>query len=125
LERGVRYQQVPDNSLKSFGMRSDPVRMDNRDEYAGIGQLGCIAAVAANNADDARARRFRIIERGDDIGADVPFKASTSDRKHQNGIAGAEPADLQPIGKYGGPAIVIDPGGQFGNIVGWSIGLDP
>ena len=69
---------MPDDRLKSFGMRSDPVRMPHRNEHADIGDSGCVATIAADHADDRGSNRLRVVERGHDIGTHIRLDTSAT-----------------------------------------------
>src|ERR1700685_384001 len=86
LQLRMRDQEVPDHGLKSFRMWRDIVRIDGRNDHAGIGDLSRIAAVAADYPKHPGANSFRELQGRHQIRTDVPFKTSTADREDKNGI---------------------------------------
>ena len=55
---------------------------------------------------------------------DIPLDAAATHGKHQYRITRLQPAGFQPSSKHRGPAFIVDPRGQFGNVVGWRISFD-
>ena len=80
---------MPDHGLEGFRVRRDVRGVDGGDEDAGVGD-GCgVASVAANDADDFRAHGFRILEGGDEVGADVLFEVAAADGEDQEQVVRA------------------------------------
>ena len=59
---------------------------------AGVGDLGRVSAVAADDADDGRAQVFGVLQRAHEVRADVLFEAAAADREDEDPILGAQPA---------------------------------
>src|ERR1700685_4521368 len=121
---GVRDEQVPDDGLEGFGMRSDVGGIDGGDEDAGVGDGGGVASVAADDADDFCADGFGVLERGDEIGADVLFEIAAADGEDQEQVVGAEAAGAQPAVEDRGPAFIVGSGGEVRDVGGGGVGFD-
>ena len=79
-------QEVPNNRLKRFGVRSYSRGIDNGDEYAGIRDLRSIASIPTNNATYRGTDLARVVESTDEVGTDVFPRISAADRKHKNHV---------------------------------------
>src|SRR5437867_12645011 len=112
----MRNQKVPDDRLKSFGMRSDPVRVHHRNEHRDIGDLRRVAAIPAHDTDDTATNRSCIVESRNDVRAYIPLDAASADRVHQYRIARLRAAGFQPRRKHGLPPFIIDSGCEFRDI---------
>ena len=62
LEPRVRDEQVPDDGLERLGVRRDVGGVDGRHDDAGVGHLGGVAAVPADDADDRRADLLGVLQ---------------------------------------------------------------
>ena len=113
----MRNQKVPDDRLKRFGVRSDPVRVHHRNEHADIGDLRCVAALPAHDADDTGSNRSRVVESRNDVRAYIPLDAASADREHQHRIARLQAAGFQPRRKHRLPPFIIDSRCEFRDIV--------
>src|SRR5262249_3833711 len=83
-----------------------------------------MAAVAPHDTEDLCAPSFGKIDGLDDIGANVPLSVATTDREHKNRVLLVESAGVEPCGEHRVPALVVGACGEFGDIVGRTIGLD-
>ena len=124
LERRMGDQQVPDHGLEGFGVRRDRVRVHRRDDADRVADLGRVAAVAADHAEDLRADRLGILQRAHEIGADVLLEIAAADREHEQRVLRLEPAHLEPLDEHRLPAFVVGARGEFRDVVGRRIGLD-
>ena len=115
---------MPDYRLKRFGMGGYGLGVDRGDDHHMIADFCGIAAVAADNTENAGPDRAGMIQGGHKIGADGALKIAASHRHDEEGITGGETAGFQPRDKDAGPALVIGSSGQFRNIVGWSVGFN-
>src|SRR2546427_9442122 len=70
------------------------------------------------------SKRFCIVAHCHDTRADIPLDPAATHRKLQYRITRLQSAGFQPCSKHRRPAFIVDPGGQFGNVVGWRICLD-
>ena len=68
---GVRDQQVPDHRLERLGVGGDVVGIDRRHDDAGVGHLGRVAAVPADDAADRGSDRPGVLQGRDQVRADV------------------------------------------------------
>jgi hypothetical protein len=90
----MRNQQVPDDCLKSFRVWGDTAGVNHGNEYAGLGDSRCIAAVAPHDSNDGRSHRFCVIERRNNIRAYISLDAAAADGKDKNGVTRMQAADL-------------------------------
>src|SRR5579862_7969542 len=118
------HDEVPDHRLKGFGVGGHVLDGDSGNHDAGICDLGSVTAVAADDADDSRADAPGKLQALDDIGADVVFDAAPANGEDEQGVVGAQTAAEEPVRVAGDPAVVVDAGGQLGNIVGGRVALD-
>src|SRR5258708_6987135 len=115
----MRDEQVPDDRLERFGVRSHVFGIHRRNDHAGVRHLGGVATISTDHADDPSADSSDVLERLDDVRADVFLKASTAYRENADDVLWLGAAALPPAGKNGLPSFVIGPGRQFRDIVDW------
>ena len=72
--------EVPDHGLEGFGVGGDIVGVYRRDDDAGIGLGGGVAAVFADDADDAGADLLGELDRGNETGGDVLLQVAAANR---------------------------------------------
>src|SRR2546425_10763381 len=125
LQLGMRDEAVPDHGLERLRVRGDESGIDGRHDDDVVADFLRVAAVAADDAEDFHAPAFALVERVDQIGADVTFRIAAADRKNEDRVLVVGLAGAQPGGEYGLPSFVVGPGGQLGDIVGRCIGFDP
>ena len=94
------------------------------DDHARVRHGGGESAVAADDGADPGAHRLGVLERPHQVDAHLPHQVAPAHREHEHAVARAQPAHLEPVGKRGVPAVVIDAGGQLRYVVGGRIGLE-
>ena len=114
-------EKMPDERLKSFGVRSDMRGINRRDDHACIGFLCSESSVASHNTHDACALFLRDLHGVDEIHGDVLFFAAAADGENEDAILRIDLASPQPIRNGSVPTFVVDARGQFGNVVGWAV----
>ena len=120
----MRDQEMPDHGLEGLGVRRDCGRVYDRDDDAGVGDLCSVAAVAADHSADFGADLARVLQSAHEIGADIFLRVATADGKNKHQIVVVQPRTAKPVGVASVPAIIVDPGGEFGNVVGGSVRFD-
>ena len=70
--------QVPDDRAQPFGVGRGPIGSERRDDDAGIRCLGGVAAVAADHAEDLRARLLRQLQCRDQVGGDAALAVAAA-----------------------------------------------
>jgi len=83
------------------------VRRGLRDHDHDIAHLRGVAVGPADDAKNSGAPLASHIDRADQVDADLTVGIAAADRKDQQGVVGAEPADLEPAGEDRLPALVI------------------
>src|SRR6266481_4267855 len=104
-------------------MRSHGVGIDRGYDRHGIADLRGIPTVPADNTEYLRSNLLGVLCSTDKIRTDVFFEVAAAHRKYEERVDGLETAHLQPLDKDRLPAFIIDPCGQFGNIVGCRVSL--
>src|SRR4030067_3143482 len=105
-------------------MRSERLGVYRRDDHTGIGFEGRETSVSSDNAEDFRLHLLGIFHGAYEVRTNILFEVPTAHGKNKNAIVSIQPALSQPVNKDSLPAIIVYPGGEFGNIVHRSIGLD-
>src|SRR5579871_3175307 len=120
----MRNKEVPDHGLEGFAVWRHVARIDRWHDDASVGNLGRVATILPDNADDARPDLLGQLHRGDQIGRNVLLEITPSDGENEKAVLAVQLADAQPLDENARPAIVVGPGRQLRHVVGWSIGLD-
>ena len=110
----MRDQAVPDDGLKSFGMRRDPGFRDGRHDQHHIADVGRMAAIPSDDAKNFEASILSQLQRPHDVDANLLLLVAPANGKDEDGVLGRRVASLQPRGENRLPALVIGAGGQFG-----------
>src|SRR5258708_39505460 len=105
----MRDEQVPDDRLERFGVRSHVFGIHRRNDHAGVRHLGGVATISTDHADDPSADTSYGLERLDDVRADVFLKASTAYRENSDEVLGVVPPSLQPADTNAPPSSVLGP----------------
>ena len=92
-------------------MRRDAIGVHRWYDDAGVGDLRGIPAVAAYDAKNFSTDLLRVLQRENEVRANVLFKVPAAHGKNQHGIVPAEVAYLKPRRKDGRPALVVGAGG--------------
>src|SRR3954451_13098364 len=100
------------------------VGVDHGNEDARVGDLGCPAAVAADDTHDASANLPGELKARNEVRADVASRVTASHRKNKDEIPIAQPAHSKPFCITRIPALVVDPRRQLGDVVGGRIRLE-
>ena len=116
---------MPDDSLISLCKRSHEAGIDRRHNHASVGIRCREAAVASDDAEHGGANRLCGAHRVDQIGGNVFLLAAASHRENQHSVSSAKSAAFEALGDRGLPALIVDAGGEFGDIVCGADGLHP
>src|SRR5262245_3925438 len=119
----MRDEEVPHDSLKGFGVWSHPVGTHGRYDDDGVGRASRESAVPADHADDRGADRSRHLDRGNEVGADLPVAISSAHREHEDDVGSRETTPSEPRGEHRLPALVIRPRGELSHVVCWAVGF--
>lgn len=98
--------------------------IDHRDENTGVRDLSGVTPVAAHDAANGCASSARTFKGTDKVGANVFRFVATSNGEYENHVLLAQAAATQPSCVAGVPAVVVDAGGEFGDIIRRGVGLD-
>lgn len=79
-------------------------RVHRRHNHAGIGYLGRISAIAANNPAHGRPDLLAVLDGPDQVRAHIAFQVTAANGEYQQAIAIVEPAAAQPLDEHGFPA---------------------
>lgn len=109
----MRHPQMPNHSLKCFGVGRDVRRIDYGDDNRQIGDLRGIASVAAHDPKDCAASLLREFQSANQIRADISFETSAAHGQYEDGVFFVEVASLQPFGEYGVPSLVVRTSGEL------------
>ena len=121
---GVRHEQMPHDGLKGFRVRRNGVGIHHGHDNARISQLGGHPTVASDNPDNRRASRSRKLDDGHEIRTDARLAAAAADGEHEHAVTRGEPAGPQPAHQRLVPPVVIDAGGELGDVVRRRVGLE-
>ena len=124
LEVGMGDEEVPDDGLEGFAVRSDVGGVDGRDDDAGVGDFGCVTAVFADDGDDVGADLLGELEGEHEIRGNVFLEVAAADGQDQQRIDGLETGAAEPFDEDGGPALVVGAGGEFGDVGGGGVALE-
>lgn len=113
----MRNQKMPDQCLKGFRVRSYGRRTDYGNQYAGVGNLRGVAAIAADNTANSGVHFTRIVQRAHKVGADVFCHVSAADGEDKNHVVLTQMAASKPVRITSLPTIVVYASCQLGNIV--------
>src|SRR5258708_12881643 len=105
----MRDEQVPDDRLERFGVRSHVFGIHRRNDHAGVRHLGGVATISTDHADDPSADSSDVLERLDDVRADVFLNASTAYPQNADAVLGLEPAALPPPPHTRPPSSALPP----------------
>src|SRR5258708_27224405 len=106
-------------------MRSYSLGIRNANQYARIRHLSSEASVTAHHAADLSSRLLGALQRAHQGRADVALRIPASNREDKDQIVRVDTAALQPVGVGRIPAVVVDPGSEFADIVAWLVGFHP
>ena len=81
--------------------------IDRRNDYHRITHLLGVSSLSTHDAVDFQTSPFHLLERTDEIDADVLLDITAADGKHEDRIAVVCPAYLEPIGEDGFPPLII------------------
>ena len=116
---------MPDDGLISFGEGSHEGMIDGWHNGAGVGMRCGEAAVASDDTEHGGANRLCGAHRVDQIRGNVFLLAAASHRENKHSVSSANSAAFEALGDRGFPALVVDAGGEFGDIVRGADGLNP
>src|SRR5262249_38490220 len=88
------------------------------------GNAGRMAAVTTDDAEDLCAAGAGVVNCRDQVTADVLLGAAATYREHEYCIARGEAAHLEPFDVGALPALIVDPRGELGDVVGRGVTLD-
>ena len=116
---------MPEHGLEGLAVGSDVAGVDGGHDHAGVGHLGGVAAVLADEADDTGADLLCVLKGGDEVGGDVLLEVAAADGEDEEGVVLAQARAAEPFDEDACPALVVGAGGEFGDIVGGGVALDP
>src|SRR5712692_2905843 len=99
---------MPHESLERFRVGRHVLGVDRRYDHAGVGDLRGIATVPSHDSADCRTLGARELERAYDVRTHVTLQAAATDREDEHHVVAHQAASLEPVGKYGLPAVVVD-----------------
>src|SRR5262249_13341514 len=117
-------EQVPYHRLKCLGVGRDRFRIDGRNDAYRIADLGRVAAVAPDDAENFRAAILRVVERAYQVRADILLEIAAAHGKYKDGVLGGQPRNPQPLAEDRIPAFVVGPRSELGHVVGRRVGFD-
>src|SRR5580698_3184486 len=117
----MAHQEVPNHSAEAFGVRTDPLGGDRRDDDARIGHLTSVAAVSTDDAENFRTDCARELERANEMDADILLSIAAADAEYEHGVSGAQARDAEPFGEASLPPLVVDSRRQLADVVGWRV----
>ena len=106
-------------------MRGGVLGVDRGDDDRHVGDLCRVAAITADDADDAGTALLGKLEGTHKVGADVFFEVAAADGENEERVLLVEPAALEPLGEDAFPALVVGARGQLGNVVGRRVAFQP
>ncbi len=120
------HQQVPHDGAQALGVRRDAVGVQRRDDHAGVGELcGRSRRRGRRCRRSAPRPRGRARARATRFTRHVLLAVAAADREDQQRVASrARREPSQPLGEAGVPALVVDAGGQLGDVVGRRVRLE-
>src|SRR2546421_351442 len=123
-ELGMRDDEVPHDGLEPLGLGRHEPCVDRRDDDARVREARHRPTVATDDARDARPALSRKPHGLDEIDADVALDVAASDREHEQAILSTKAGRAEPVRVGRGPALVVDPGGELGDVVRDGVRLD-
>src|SRR5438067_1234095 len=120
----MRHEQMPDNRLPCLGVRRDERSVHGGYDHDSVSMLGRVAPVTPDDTENIASNRSSQPHRVDDVDADALLFISAANRKDEDRIARTETAAAQPGGERVVPTLVVDAGGELGDIVCGRVALD-
>ena len=120
----MAHEQVPDDRAEPLGVGRHARGGHRRDDDAGLGDLLGVAPVAADDAEHRSADLACELERAHEVHRHVLLAVAAADREDEQRVARAQARALEPLGEAGVPALVVDPRGELGDVVGRGVGLE-
>ena len=87
----MAHEQVPHDGAQPLGVGSDALGEQRRDDDAGVGDLRGEAPVAADDAEDRRARSPASSSARTMLGETFALGVATADREHEHAVVRPEP----------------------------------
>ena len=87
----MRHQQMPHHGAQALGVRRDVVAVKRGDDDAGIGELGCRAAIAPYDAEDRGSALTGQLERDDQVGRHALLGVTATDGEDEQRVAVGQP----------------------------------
>src|SRR4029078_4889041 len=103
----MAHQQVPDDGAHPLGVRRDALGGHGGDDHAGVSEGAGGPAVAPDDAEDAGTALAGVLDRPDEIHADLSFAVSPAHREDQDAVALAQSRAAEPLDEGGLPALVV------------------
>jgi len=120
----MRNPQMPNHGLERFGVRRDVGGIDCRDYNRHVRNLRRVSSVAADDSEDRATSFLRELQCAHQVRTDIFFKAAAAYRQHEDRVFFVESASLEPLGKNGGPSIIVGARRQLGDVIGGRVGFD-
>src|SRR5262249_25492649 len=119
-----RDEQVPDHRAQSLSVWCDPLRKERGNQHARVSLLPCEAAVAANYAEYPSADFLCELDGLYQVHRHNPIATATADREYKYSVAVPRRGAAQPGRDACIPALVVDTGGECGNVVCGGVSLE-
>src|SRR5262249_31801701 len=123
-EKGMGHEEMPQDGLNPFGLRSDVLgrRRGNADAHICLLLEGALGA--PDDADDRGAALTGQLDRPHQADADATLAVTTADREHEQAVVGTQVGRTEPVRVRMVPPVVVDTRGQLGDVVRYAVGLD-
>src|SRR5271167_4995524 len=108
---------MPDYGLKCFRMRCDVIWIHRRNDHDLVAYPARVAAIATHDAQNCRPSRLRVIERPNEIWANVSFQVAPSHRHNEHSIPLRKATRLQPLAESRVPTFIVRARGEFRDVI--------
>ena len=105
-------------------MGGNGVWIDRGDDDASVRSLCGVSAVAAYHTCNFGTHRLGQFNGLHQVGTDVFFQIATTHREDEQGVFSYQFANLEPLYKYTGPAVIIGARGEFRHVIGRCIAFN-
>lgn len=117
-------QEMPNQRLKRFGVRSNGGSVDDGDEYASVSDLRGVPSITADYPTNSGTNFLGVFESPYQVGADVLRRVASANRKNKDHVRFVQPGYTKPVGVTRLPALIVHPRGEFGSVVGRDVRFD-
>src|SRR5690349_5605707 len=109
----MAHEKMPHHGLKCFRMWRHGFRIYRGNDADTVADLRRIASVAPDHSQNLRSDVLGVFKRANEIGAHILLQTAAADGEHKDHVIGTQSTDLEPLGEYAIPALVIGARGQF------------